>query len=51
MIFGAEFYTEFSISGVIELLSIVGNDDLGNTESADDRLPDEVPDVSLGNFR
>lgn len=50
MIFYAEFYTESSISGVIELFPIVDNNNLRNIESTDDGLLNEVPNVSLGNF-
>lgn len=47
MIFYAEFCVEFLISGIIELLLIVSNNDPRNTELADDGLSGEVLDVSL----
>lgn len=50
MIFYAELCAKFSISGIIELRPIVGNDDPGDIESVDDGLPSEVLDASLSNL-
>lgn len=51
VVLDSEFCIEFLILGIIELLSVVGDDDSGNLEQIDDRLPSEVTDVLLSEFR
>lgn len=51
MVFYAKPNIEFLVSGVIELFPFISNDDSGNTKSTDDRLPGEVSNISLSDFR
>lgn len=46
VIFNYEFHTKFSISGVVKLLAIISDDDLGNPELTNDRPPGEVTEGS-----
>lgn len=50
MIFDAEPYVEFPVSGIIELLLIVGYHDSRYTKLADDRLLGEVSNIFLSDF-
>lgn len=50
MVFDTKPNAEFLVSGIVELFPIVGNDDLGNPKSADDRVPSEVSNIPLGGF-
>lgn len=50
VIFDAELYAEFPILGIVELFTVVSDNNSGNTKSADDGLLGEVLDVFLCNL-